>query len=457
VTTGLNRLRSYQLPVARAVIASVLQQRGLTFVCRMSRQAGKNEASAQLEAALLALAMADATPDVAPTIVKAAPTLNPQTQRSARRLRDTLRRARLPFRTEAGTIVHAGPASVSFASGEPNANVVGDTAGLLLEIDEAQDFDIDTYDKKFAPMRAAFNATAILWGTPWSDVDLLERERQAALERTRRDDVQRCFDADWHTVADTVPAYRAFVEAERTRLGPTNPLFTTQYELQVLAGAGHLFTPDLIAQLRGDHQRRTTPPPTARIVAGLDLAGGATDHAETHDRTVLTLGAVTPPSPADPIQQNHAAVLHHITWQGTPHDVLLPQLRDLLANVWRVQSVAVDATGIGETTARVLANALGEQRVIPVKFSRAKKSDLGFELITTTATGRLKLYEPDASAEATTMWHEVHRCRRTLLPGNLIDWRVPEDEGHDDYITSLALLAHAANHTQARIARGRTP
>ena len=46
------RLRSYQLQVARAVVDSVTQRRGLSFVVVFPRQSGKNELQAQLEAYL---------------------------------------------------------------------------------------------------------------------------------------------------------------------------------------------------------------------------------------------------------------------------------------------------------------------------------------------------------------------------------------------------------------------
>jgi hypothetical protein len=454
--TAPKRLRPYQLPVARAVTDSVRQQRGLRFVCRMSRQAGKNETSAQIEAGLLAMGDAGVLPADTPSIVKAAPTLTPQVKRSLSRLTATLSARNIPFE-KTDQVVHLGDAWASFASGEPNANVVGDTAGLLLEIDEAQDFDIDTYDVKFAPMCAAFNATRVLWGTAWSDVDLLERERQAALQEQQRDGVRRVFDVEWREVARYLPAYCAFVEAERLRLGPDHPHFVTQYELRTLAGEGKLFSPDALAQLAGTHARNVTPPKTARLIAGLDLAGAADSGATSHDRTVLTLGTVTGPSQADPIQANHAAVLHHITWIGEPHERLLPQLRDILSNTWPVDKLAVDATGLGTTIARVLTQALGVDVVDAVTFTRKSKSELGFDLMETTATGRLKVYTSDGTPDAVTMWDEAARCRRQLLPGQLINWYVPEDEGHDDYVSSLALFVHAANAWENRVARGRRP
>ena len=46
-------LRNYQIEPARAIADSVIQHRGLTFAVMMSRQAGKNELSAHIEAYLL--------------------------------------------------------------------------------------------------------------------------------------------------------------------------------------------------------------------------------------------------------------------------------------------------------------------------------------------------------------------------------------------------------------------
>jgi hypothetical protein len=46
-------LRPYQLAPAGAIVDSALNGRGLTFAVMMSRQAGKNELSAQVEAYLL--------------------------------------------------------------------------------------------------------------------------------------------------------------------------------------------------------------------------------------------------------------------------------------------------------------------------------------------------------------------------------------------------------------------
>ena len=53
-----------------------------------------------------------------------------------------------------------------FLSAHEQSNVVGATADLLLEVDEAQDVDEEKFAKEFLPMAAAQNATIVLYGTP---------------------------------------------------------------------------------------------------------------------------------------------------------------------------------------------------------------------------------------------------------------------------------------------------
>ena len=137
-----------------------------------------------------------------------------------------------------------GRARQLFLSAEPSSNVVGHTADLLLEVDEAQDVDIDKFDKELRPMAASTGATTVFYGTAWDDANLLERAKQTHLEAERRDGVRRHFEYDWQAVAAHNPAYARYVLGERERLGADHPLFLTQYCLRTLPGAGRLFGAD---------------------------------------------------------------------------------------------------------------------------------------------------------------------------------------------------------------------
>jgi hypothetical protein len=219
-------LRWYQREAARAILDSVLRGRGLSFSVEMSRQGGKNELSARVELYLLLAYFNESV-----TSIKAAPTFEPQCAISRDRLWDRLRDARLQRWAvrEGANKVRLGRARQMFLSAERGSSIVGHTAGLLLEIDEAQDVDIEKFDKELQPMTASTGATTVFYGTAWDDANLLERAKHANLAAERRDGVRRHFEYDWQDVAGVIPDYGKHVAKERERLGPEHPLFLTQY------------------------------------------------------------------------------------------------------------------------------------------------------------------------------------------------------------------------------------
>ena len=64
-----------------------------------------------------------------------------------------------------GYMIALDNAQVAFFSAGSQASVVGATASLLLEIDEAQNVDPEKYTRDFRPMAASTNATTVLYGT----------------------------------------------------------------------------------------------------------------------------------------------------------------------------------------------------------------------------------------------------------------------------------------------------
>ena len=270
VMVGLPELRAYQSAIFRAVRESVLRRRGLTMTVEIARQGGKNEVSAQLGIWLLAYFSGKGG-----KLVKAAPTFNPQALVSLRRLQDRLDDGGFAgrWRLEGGNIVRVDRAQQTFLSAEPTSNVVGATADVLLELDEAQDVDRDKFLKEFRPMGATGNATTVLYGTPWDGGSLLETMSEENRELERRDGVRRDFRFDWEAVAACSPLYGRYVESERERLGEEHPLFRTQYRLLPIAPGEGMFNRSQLALLRGGHSRLRGPLPGRVYVAGVDVAG----------------------------------------------------------------------------------------------------------------------------------------------------------------------------------------
>ena len=435
-------LRDYQLEPMRAILRSVVAGEGRVFTVMFARQMGKNELSAHLEAYLMTLFQR-----AGGSIVKAAPTFKPQVLISKARLESALNNPlhHGRWRGEWGHIVRLGQARTIFFSGEAGANVMGATASLLLEIDEAQDFDEGKYQRDFRPMASSTNATTVLYGTAWAEDDLLAKQKRANLEAEAGDGIRRHFEYDWTVLAAISPAYRRFVEGERERLGEDHPLFVTQYALRPIPGAGRLFSEAQLAQLAGEHRRLHGPvsgtseaPLTG--VAGLDLAG---EGPGERDQSVLTIAEVEERVVAGVVQPV-LRVVEHVCWAGVPLAELQLQLADLLGRVWRVRRVAVDATGLGAGVASFLAAALGPGVVLPVVFSAASKSRLGYELLAAVSTGRLRMYAEDGSAESREFWAQMRACRREIGLGQTLRFGVPAHEGHDDFVISAALCVRAA-------------
>jgi hypothetical protein len=456
------RLRPYQLEVARAAMDSIQKGTGLTFSVEIARQGGKNELSAHLEVLLLTLYMARGG-----NLIKCSPTFKPQTIISMERLKQRLDDFGFDgiYRLQMGYIVQLGSAKAIFLSAEGSSSVVGHSADILLEIDESQDVTKEKYTKEFRPMGSATNATTILYGTTWDDSTLLEEVKQANLELERKDGVKRHFRYDWQEVGRYNPDYVKFVQAERQRLGEEHPLFRTQYALLPITHGGGFLSRQQIALVLGEHQRQSQPERKRTYIAGVDLAGEheremTVGEAPVNgtgrglDSTVITIAEVDARPALNALSAGPLLkVVEQYQWTGTPHSQLYTQMTDILKNVWNCHRVVVDATGIGQPVASFLRKELGS-RVIPFVITSKSKSDMGFELLSLVNSGRLKLYKQDGSREYKEALFELERARAQYRPNQTMNFYVDPQEGHDDFLVSLALVVQAAKGLSPREAKG---
>jgi len=468
-------LRAYQLEPARAIIESVLTKRGLTFAVVMARQAGKNELSAQLEAYLMNLYQQVRGAQ----LVKASPTYKPQTINSKLRLRDCLDNAwnKHQVRSDEGYIVRLGRCRAFFFSAHPGSNVVGATASVLLECDEAQDVDEEKWNKEFVPMGASTNVTTVFYGTIWTSRTLLARVMRRLREQEAQDGIKRVWMAPWEMVAAEVPAYGEHVKKEMARLGPEHPIVKTQYCLMEIDEAGRLFGEERRARMLGDHprQRRATKGQLYALlvdVAGEDeeLEGAELREANRRkDSTVVTVVRVDLSALDDPLLAlpRYEVVDRH-WWTGKRQTEVYAAILDLFST-WRASYIVVDATGVGAGLSSFLRKRLGlcpakgagrmgrgkdDSRqsssrrtqppgaVFPLEFTRASKSDLGWDFIGVVESGRYKDYRPDEAADSREFWREVSACEFEVLPGpgKMMRWGVP-DPDHDDLVISAALCS----------------
>jgi len=453
-------LRNYQRGVAAAICESVFSGAGRSFVVMFPRQSGKNELQAQLETYLLTInhQMPGAE------LIKISPTWKPQTLNAMRRLERVLSAnhvAKHLWHKESGYIYRTGHARMYFFSGQPRSNIVGATASVLLEVDEAQDVMIAKYDKDIAPMAASTNATRVFWGTAWTSRTLLARELRAAREAERKDGIQRVFVLTAEDVAAEVPAYGEFVASQVARLGRNHPMIRTQYFSEEIDAEGGLFPDERKALMRGKHAPATEPTEGKIYAAALDLAGEdeavvsdpAAQEAGTaelsnpkRDSTALTIFVVDLSTVDDPlIGKPSYKVINRYAWIGVKHAKLYGEIKAIL-ELFDVRYIAVDSTGVGAGMSSFLSAALGD-RVIPFEFNTRTKSDLLWDYLGIIDSGRFKDYQP-ADAE---FWRQVDFCEFEILEGpqKRVKWGVPDgtrdpatgDLVHDDLLISAAMCA----------------
>ncbi len=464
-------LRPYQLAAARAIVASVFGQQGLTFTVMMARQMGKNELSAHLECFLL-----NAFRHRGGQLVKCAPTFRPQIVTSMQRLERLLQNPlnHGEWRREHGYMLRLGQARALFFSAAEHANVVGATASILLEVDEAQDVSLEKYARDFRPMGATANVTTVLYGTAWTSETLLEQQRQLNLALERADGVRRHFAFDWRTGAAANPLYGRYVEQEIARLGAEHPIIRTQYRLEALDAGNRFFSPAQRLLLQGTHPRCQTPPPdpggeqeslpsggggaqratplcTTTYVAGVDVAGEDETAADAalralkprKDSSVAGIAELTYDAEGLP----QLKLVEIFWWTGRPLADQCSALIGLLRDTWQCRRVVVDASGVGADLAARLRRALGPAVVEPVVFSAPVKSQLAYHLLALVNAGRLRVWAPDHSPEHTELFAQVERCRYELRAHQQMSFFVPPEQGHDDFVTMLALLAWSTTLT----------
>lgn len=452
-------LRRYQLPAARAMVASALRCDGETHALCFARQSGKDELLAQVFAFLLIRLQRTGG-----EIVVAEPSLTPQGEISMRRLVDRLAGADAfhPGIERDGHIVRVGQASVRYLSAGPDANARGATASVLLVANEAQDIGVDHWDAVFEPMGASTNSPTVFSGTVWTNDTLLARGMQVA------DRTGRLYRVDWEAVAAEVPAYGARVRARIAELGAEHPFVRTEYRLLPLEGGGLLFDAGRLAQMRGDHQRAHSAIPGRTYALLIDVAGeeeeqreaahvGASD-AKSRDATVLTVVEVERPAASASGMPVYRVVDRRI-WQGANHVQLAAEIGDLARRVWRAARVVVDATGIGHGLAAMLTASLGPAVVLPFVFTSVSKSDLGWRFLAAIGAGRYQEYGDDGAEDTRRFWQQAAACAYAVRPGpgRLMQWSVPERAGHDDVLLSAALVGALDDlDWRPRVAMGRS-
>jgi hypothetical protein len=472
-------LRKYQLQPLCAILTSVFARDGREFLLVFPRQAGKNEAVAQLLVYLLNIYCRQGG-----NIIYGAQGngIGLGIDRLEQRLENPWNAGK--WRKRAGPQRRRlNRAQVVFLSTHPRATARGQTAHHLLVIDEAQDQDAAHIERVFTPMRASTNAPALYIGTVKLTSDFLW-QKKLELERLQAaDGIQRVFLVSPEAVAAQNPYYGDFLRAQVLAHGRHHPIVASEYYLEPIDGAGGLFGPRRQALMRGRYERQRQPDPGSIYVATVDVAGedeAATDPIArlanpARDYTVATIFRVDYPPPDDfapgPTYRAVDVFVDHGSkhFQDVPGQPALIQRLAAFLRLWNVAYIVSDESGVGLGLTSWLSSAFGEHRVLPFNFAGpGVKAALGSALLSIVETGRFRYWQeeqpqgdrtsPGDGASLGDAWwffRQLEACAYEVPPDGRFDrdlrWYVPANHKtdtpagpqltHDDRLLSAALIA----------------
>jgi len=460
-------LRQYQIDPADAVIESCVHNRGIEFLWVFPRQSGKDEAVAQMLAYLLSMFHRTEAQmiHVYPTQMQTATGVT----RLERRLDNILTRS-YSWSKNRPKRIGVERSQCYFFSGHEQSRAEGATANLLLVVNEVQDCDEVVIERRFTPMRASTNASALFVGTVRTTSDYLWRVKTRLEKLEAKDGIKRVWFVSPGEVGKENMFYQQFVHNQILMKGRQHPSVKSELFNEPVDTAAGLFPDRRLALMRGRHVRQAGPSQGEVYVAMLDVGGQ--DEAATEafsdldnpgrDYTVLTICRVNldGASSVGPTYE----VVDVFTDQGSRHFQSFPGKPSLfdrllaLLDHWRPVATVVDMSGVGQG----VTDALIEQHsgaVFGFDFSKNHgKARLGNDFLAIVETGRFKYFE--GGGEGSDSWWfftQAEFCGYELAEGVPIErglrWGVRAGVKtqlsaggviavHDDRLLSAALVAH---------------
>ncbi|MCW7072210.1 MAG: hypothetical protein OCU12_07815 [Methanophagales archaeon] len=453
-------LRPYQQIPLQPIIVSIVQRQGLEFLIVMPRQTGKNEMLAHLIVYLLNLFQRKGGNIVFGAIGDG---LGRMITRVEERLANKWNGTAW-YKKSKPTRRMLGNAAAVFISSSVQAHARGETAQILLLIDELQDQDPAHLEAVFEPMRAAENATAVYIGTVRLKSDALWLKKEELERMEQEDGIQRVFLVYPDDITPSNPHYGRFLAAKIRRYGRKHPIIASEYFLEPIDAASGLFPARRIALMRGRHPQIHQPEKGKAYVMLIDVGGqdeAATDPVARlqnpgRDYTTATIIEID----TSKRRPRYRAVDIFVD-QGSRHFQEYPgrpSLADRLAAYarhWQVAHIVCDATGVGEGLADFLASEF-PNRVTQFKFTAVSKAQLGSDFISIIETGRFQYWQDEVDySDSWWFFTQAEACTYSLAPEQPFErglrWSVknshttPTPTGpqptHDDRLLSAALLA----------------
>lgn len=463
----------YQEDFAKAIITDRIAGLANTLTGLFARQSGKSETVANVGAALMVILpklaqLKDENGYLYPQFPSRwrngfkvgifAPS-NLQSSTTYKRLRDRITsvHARIFLRgsdfatnddssltiiSNSSTYLELGNGSLCLQmSADRQSKIESKTFDLIL-LDESQDLDAFVVGRSIMPMGASTAATAVATGTPgttkgyfYNMISTNKIEERDKKREDRKIQPQLHFEYDYKVVQKYNDDYRLYIRKEKKKIGEDSDEFKMAYRLIWLLERGMAVPEELFIELSRTDLEVHPSMQNVPLIAGLDWGKG-------QDSTVLTVGKPLWEQ-ADGSGRMPVEVIYWWEKQGDDYEAIFAQLKAELSR-FSIQTLATDATGVGEPLYDRLYYELPMIQVIPVKFSSQSKDHLYKNFLLMLLERRCTW--PGGNRVRSRKYWKMFEQQMTDLQkeykNQYLTCHHPEDmqNAHDDFPDSLALM-----------------
>lgn len=448
-------LHSYQRPLSRRIIESVLINDGEEITALASRQSGKTETVADTVAALMIILplLSKLYPDLlgrfkdglwvgmfAPTESQAETLFSravsrltseralevmadPEIDDEAKRVGGVTRTIKLKRLGSFLTMMTANP----------RAKIESKSFHVVV-IDECQEADDFVVSKSISPMLAYYAGTMIKTGTPTTSKNNFYRAIQLNKRRqTNRGSRQNHFQWDWRDVAKINENYAKFIKKEMLRIGEDSDEFQMSYNCKWLLDRGMFVTQSLMDELGDTSQELVKSWHQTPVVVGIDPA-------RKTDSTVVTVVWVDWDRPDEFGYYDHR-ILNWLEIQGEDWEEQYFQIVNFLSN-YDVLAVGIDGNGVGDAVAQRLKLLLPRSEVIALTSSQ-KEQSTRYKHLQALMQRRMLGYPAHAKTRRLRVWKRFMQQMtdaEVKYKGNTFSVEAPDEaHAHDDFVDSLSL------------------
>lgn len=315
----------------------------------------------------------------------------------------------------------------------PRAKIEGRTYHLIL-IDEAQDVVEFVVTKSIRPMKAFYNGSMVMTGTPQVVKGIFFKTIQINKRlENQRGGKRNHYEFDYKHVCQVNKNYRAHVRQEALELGEDSDEFRLAYKLEWLLDRGMFITEEQFKDL-GDKQGSLVH----AYFRSPCLVG--IDPARKVDSTVVTVIWVDWDRPDDLGYFRHH-VLNWLELHGEDWEDQYFRIVEFLSN-YNVLAIAVDEQGVGDAVAQRIQVLMPDVQVVPLPSDNTSQSARWKHLMQLTQrqmitwpahpkTRRLKLWKR--------FQQQMQDAEKKYEHGHLVVEAPDERGAHDDFPDSLAL------------------